>query len=63
MLLQCLAYLGVLVWIRTAYILVSQRIGMAEPWGRMILILLAVAVFTFFAGYLLNSNLLKERYQ
>ena len=62
-LLQCVAYLGVLVWIRTIYILVRQRIGMAEPWGRMILILLGVAVFTFLAGYLLNSGLLKERYQ
>jgi ABC-type Fe3+-siderophore transport system permease subunit len=62
-LLQCLAYLGVLVWSRTIYILVRQRIGMAEPWGRMVLILLGVAVFTFLAGYLLNSDLLKERYQ
>lgn len=62
-LLQCLAYLGVLVWIHTAYVLVRQRIGMAEPWGRMLLILLAVALFNFLAGYLLNSDLLKQRYQ
>jgi hypothetical protein len=62
-LLQCLAYLGVLVWIRTTYILVRQRIGMAEPWGRMVLILLGVAMFTFLAGYLLNSDSLKRRYQ
>ena len=63
MLLQCLAYLGVFVWIRTMYILFRQRIGMAEPWGRMVLILLGAAVFTFLAGYLLNSDLLKGRYQ
>jgi hypothetical protein len=62
-LLQSLAYLAALVWVRTAYVLVRQRIGMAEPWGRMILILLGVAIFTFLAGYLLNSDLLKQRYQ
>jgi hypothetical protein len=62
-LLQSLAYLGVLVWIRTTYVLVRQRIGMAEPWGRMVVILLGVAIFTFLAGYLLNSDLLKQRYQ
>jgi hypothetical protein len=62
-LLQSLAYLGVFVWIRTIYVLVRQRIGMAEPWGRMVLILLGVAVFTFLAGYLLNSDPLRQRYQ
>lgn len=62
-LLQCLAYVGVLVWVHTIYVLVRLRIGMAEPWGRMVLILLGVAVFTFLAGYLLNSDLVKQRYQ
>jgi ABC-type Fe3+-siderophore transport system permease subunit len=61
--LQCLAYVGALIWVRTAYVLVHQRIGMAEPWGRMVLILSGVAVFTFLAGYLLNSDLLKQHYQ
>jgi hypothetical protein len=62
-LLQCLTYVGVLVWVHTIYVLVRLRIGMAEPWGRMVLILLGVAVFTFLAGYLLNSDLVKQRYQ
>ena len=63
LLLLSLAYLGVLVWVRTAYVLVRQRMGMAEPWGRMLLILAGVAFFTFLAGYLLNSDRLKQRYR
>ena len=62
LILQCLAYVGVMVWIHTLYVLLRVRMMLGEPWLRMVLILSSVALFTFFAGYLLNSDKLKQRY-
>jgi len=62
LILQCLAYLGVIVWVHTLYVLLRVRMMLGESWVRMVLILSAVALFTFFAGYLLRSDQLKQRY-
>ena len=63
LLTQGLTYCGSLVWIHTTVVLARQRIAIGAPWGRMLLILAGVTVFTFCAGYLLNSDVVKRRYQ
>ena len=62
LLLRWLTYLGALVWVHTTFLLVRQRIAIGDPWGRMLLILSVVTAFTLYAGYLLNSDLIKRRY-
>jgi len=54
---------AVLLWALTAFELVQARLAAGADWIRMFLILLAVAAFTAWAGYLLNGKLFKERYK
>ena len=63
LLIQWLAYVCALVWVHTTFVLVRQRIMVGAPWGRMLLILSGVTVFTLCAGYLLNSDVVKQRYK
>jgi hypothetical protein len=63
LLVRWLAYLGALVWVHTTLILVQQRIMAGVPWARMFLILSGVTVFTLYSGHLLNSDIVKRRYQ
>ena len=63
LLIQWLAYCGTLVWIHTTLVLVRQRIAIGATWGRMLLILSGVVLFTLWAGYLLNSDVVKRRYR
>ncbi len=58
-----LAYSGAIVWIHTTFSLVQQRITAGVPWLRMLLILFGVTVLTVYAGYLLNADIVKRRYQ
>lgn len=57
-----LAYSGAIVWIQTIFFLVQQRRIAGVPWVRMLLILSGVTVLTLYAGYLLNSDIVKQRY-
>jgi hypothetical protein len=59
---QWLTYSGAIVWIYTTFSLVQQRRTAGAPWVRMLLILSGVTVFTLFAGYLLSSENIKQRY-
>jgi hypothetical protein len=61
-LLQCLMFIGVLVWAHATYVLVQQRIAVGAPWVRMSLILAAVTAFTLVAGFLLRSPSVRKRY-
>ncbi|NOZ03255.1 MAG: hypothetical protein GXO92_01410 [FCB group bacterium] len=61
-LVQWLAYFGALSWAYTTFVLVHRRIQMGGPWLRMLLILSAVTVITFLAGYLLKSDVVRKRY-
>jgi hypothetical protein len=45
-LVQTALLLGAVEWLRSAYFLVQQRLAMGQPWKRMTLILLAVALCT-----------------
>ncbi len=63
LLVQGLAYAGALVWVHTTFVLVQQRMMVGAPWFRMFLILAGVTAFTLYAGYLLNSDVIKQHYQ
>lgn len=59
---QVCTILGVGVWISTIVDIAKERITMEVPWGKMAVILGAVALFTIFAGLLLNSSKVKDKY-
>ncbi len=61
-LVRWLAYFGALSWAYTTFVLVHHRIQMGGPWLRMLLILSAVTLITFLAGYLLKSEVVRKHY-
>ena len=63
LLVRWLTYSGAFIWLHTIFVLVRQRMIIGDPWGRMLLILLGVTLFTIYAGYLLGSDGIKQRYR
>jgi len=59
---QLSAYAAAVVWVHTAILLVQERMISARPWSGAAIILGSVALFSVFAGFLLNSRKVKERY-
>jgi len=59
---QTVLFLGGAVWILTATVIGRQRVAAGDPWVRMALILGGVALFTVWAGVLLNGSRVKDRY-
>jgi hypothetical protein len=59
---QLLTYAGAAVWLYTTITLVQERIYWGIPWSRLAMILGGVALFTSWAGYLLNAAPVKEKY-
>jgi hypothetical protein len=59
---QFSAYAGAAVWVYTALQIVRERMMFGRPWGLAVIILGTVALFTIFAGLLLNSRTIKVRY-
>lgn len=62
-LFQGVLILGALEWLRILYMLAAMRIGFDQPWGRLALILSAVALFTALSGLVFNSRALRVRYR
>jgi len=62
-LFQALLVLGALEWLRTLYMLAAMRIAFDQPWGRLALILGAVALFTALSGLVFNTRLLRLHYR
>ena len=60
---RLLTFLGVIVWLQSTIVLVQQRWAMGAPWGRMLLIMTAVAAFTLLAAYLLSSETVRKNYR
>lgn len=54
--------LAALEWIRTAAVLVRDRMLMHEPWGRSVVILGAVTAFTIVAALLLEHPAVRAHY-
>ncbi len=61
-LLQVFTYVGTLIWIRTTFQIYRSRIAFGMPWGRAVVILTSVALFTLGSGLLLNARIVKEKY-
>jgi hypothetical protein len=61
-LVQLSAYAAAVVWGYTTIHLVQERIISARPWSGAVIILSSVALFSVFAGLLLNSRKVRERY-
>jgi hypothetical protein len=53
-LLQATLLLGVIEWLRTAWVFASARAQFGQPYGRLLLILGAVAALTGLAAWLLG---------
>jgi hypothetical protein len=62
MIVQLLTYIGVLIWVKTAIQIYHRRLIFGMPWVRAVVIVGAVALFTAFAGLLLNSSGVKKKY-
>lgn len=60
--LQLATVPAALLWLATLYGIIQQRILEGRAWTASAIILGAVAVFTLFAGWLLNSPKVKDRY-
>ena len=52
-----------LAWIRTAYLLASQRAATGLPYTRLLVILCAVAGFTFASIFVFQAKTLREFYK
>jgi hypothetical protein len=63
LLLQCLAYLACVIWLFTAWQIVSQRLAFDQPWRLSAAILLTVAAVSMVAGLLLRSRTVLARYR
>src|SRR6056297_399880 len=62
-LFQGLLVIGALEWLRTLYMLAAMRTGFDQPWGRLAVILGAVALFTAFSALVFNGRSLRVRYR
>lgn len=62
-LFQGVLIVGALEWLRTLYMLAAMRMGFDQPWGRLALILGAVALFTALSGLVFNGRSLRARYR
>lgn len=59
---QVFCYLGAIAWLFSMYGYIQQRIVMDIAWGRLAVIISVIALFTAFSGFLLNSDVMKKRY-
>jgi len=56
------AYVAAAVWLYTIIYLAQERMMFGRPWGVAAIILGSVTLFTIFAGLLLNSRAMKNKY-
>ncbi len=61
-LLVILTVLGSLFWVYTTWQLISSRIESGDDWKGMAIILFAVAIFTLFSAFLINSPEIRKKY-
>lgn len=60
--LQVVAYAATIVWVFSIYEYVVQRIMNGDDWLRLMIILLAVALYSAWTGYFLTAGKFKEYY-
>ncbi|MCJ7795287.1 MAG: hypothetical protein MUQ56_00705 [Thermoleophilia bacterium] len=59
---QIVLLLGVLVWGRAGYVFAHQRMLAGEPWGRLVIIIGGVTLYTLVAAVLFETPPLRRRY-
>jgi hypothetical protein len=62
-LLQAMLVLGGLEWVRTLIVLAEMRQAAGMPWGRLVLIVGAVAAFTICSAFVFRFSSVRTRYQ
>ncbi len=60
--IQVACYTAALEWVRTIFSYIKIREEYGEAWGRLAIILGAVALVTALSGVLLNFGKIKEKY-
>ena len=61
-LFQILLVLGSIEWLRSLYAFAAMRIAWDQPWTRLAVILIGVALFTALSGLVLKNSKLQESY-
>jgi len=61
--IQLTLVLGAIEWLGTLYSIAQMRIAAGMPWGRMAIILGAVALFTALSSLVFRSQALRNRFQ
>ena len=61
-LLQLGLLLGATEWLWTTFVLVQQRLALGQPWQRLTLILLGVALVTALSALVFRHPLLQQRF-
>jgi hypothetical protein len=61
--MQVALALGVLEWLRTAWVFASARADVGQPYGRLLVILGGVALFTVLAAAALRSKTAREHFR
>lgn len=61
-LVQVCLVAGALEWVWTAFGYIQQRMALGQPWGRLALILAAVALFTAAAALVFRDRRLRARF-
>ena len=61
--LQVALMLGTLEWLRTAWVFASAREVAGQPYGRLLMILGGVALFTALAAIVLELNVAREHFR
>jgi len=59
---QVSLFLGSWIWVRTAIIIIHDRMMLGISWWKILIILGPVAIFTLSAGLLLNSSVVRKKY-
>lgn len=62
-LIQAALVIGAVEWIFTLYDLVQMRVAQGAPFGRMVIILGAVAVITAGSALIFQTRAMKQRYR
>ena len=54
--------LGSIEWLRALFIFTRERMELGQPWLRLVIILGAVMLVTFFSAFVFQNDTLKKKY-
>lgn len=59
---QLFTYIGAVIWVDTTIRIYQKRLLLGRPWVRAVVILGVVTMFTVFAGLILRTKKIREKY-